>query len=152
MRSPFCGNLAPNRLYCPQYDMWVVPENKNEMRIGATSYGIYRAGKIIAFTAKPIGASGARGRSLGTVECAKTVLAVHAPLSFILLESNETLQDNPLAINHDPYTHWMFRIRATQWESEQPLLISADDYLKQIQTNEPDATLTFTTLPCSNKN
>ena len=70
-----------------------------EVLIGATSFGIFLAGEIIAFTAKPKGAEVDIGRGMGTVECRKTVLAVHAPISFILLEGNEAAEERPKLVN-----------------------------------------------------
>ena len=86
---PFTGNIPDDRLYCPEYDMWVQEIDGGEQLIGATRFGIFLAREIIAFTSKPKGAEVAIGRGMGTVECRKTVLAVHAPISFILLEGND---------------------------------------------------------------
>ena len=76
---PFRGAIPDGLLYDAEHDMWVKRDG-DEALIGATAYGIFRAGEIIGFTAKPSGAEVDRGRGLGTVECAKTVLAVRAPI------------------------------------------------------------------------
>ena len=48
------------------------------------------------------------GRGLGTVECRKTVLAVHAPVSFIIAAGNDAAEEHPAVINRDPYgAGWM---------------------------------------------
>jgi len=73
--------------------MWVRTDG-DELVIGATSFGVFRAGEIIGFTAKPNGAEVDCGRGMGTVECAKTVLAVHAPVSFVLLQANEVIEED----------------------------------------------------------
>ena len=85
--TPFRGSIPDDRLYCPRHDMWVQARD-GEVLIGATRFGIFLAGEVIAFTAKPNGAEIAVGRGMGTVECRKTVLAVHAPVSFVLIEGN----------------------------------------------------------------
>ena len=87
-RPPFRGAIPDGLLYDTAHDMWVRCEDRDVV-IGASSFGVFLAGEIIAFTAKPKGAEVVRGRGLGTVECAKTVLAVHAPLSCVLLQGNE---------------------------------------------------------------
>ena len=74
--QPFSGTIPKDRLYCPRYDMWVQELDNGEVLIGATSFGIFLAGEIVAFTAKPKGAEVEYGRGMGTVECRKTVLAV----------------------------------------------------------------------------
>ncbi|HJW24878.1 MAG TPA: glycine cleavage system protein H [Rhodocyclaceae bacterium] len=139
--QPFHGSVPDDRLYCPRHDMWV-QERDGEVLIGATSFGIFLAGEIIAFTSKPKGAEVAVGRGLGTVECRKTVLAVHAPVSFKLLEGNETAEERPALINGDPYgAGWMARGPATDWAAEAATLVDAAAYRRHILSVEPEARL-----------
>jgi glycine cleavage system H protein len=108
--------------------------------IGASSFGLFLAGEIIAFTAKPKGAEVELGRGLGTVECAKTVLAVHAPISFALLEANEAAEERPAILNRDPYdAGWMVRGRPTAWEAERTRLADAAAYRAHVRRIEPAA-------------
>ena len=44
--------------------MWVQPQADDELLIGATAFGIFLAGEIIAFTSKPKGAEVARVKPL----------------------------------------------------------------------------------------
>jgi glycine cleavage system H protein len=109
------------------------------LRIGATAFGIFLAGEIIAFTSKPKGAEVARGRGMGTVECRKTVLAVHAPVSFVLLAGNDEAEERPRLVNDDPYGEgWMAHARSTAWESEKHGLLDAAAYRAHILTIEPE--------------
>lgn len=139
--TPFSGTVPPDRLYCPQYDMWVQKQDDGRLLIGATSFGVFLAGEIIAFTAKPKGAVVERGRSLGTVECHKTVLAVHAPVSFTIVEGNETAEARPTCVNADPYGKgWMVRGQTAGWDEAQRSLMDATAYRAHILTIEPEAT------------
>lgn len=138
--TPFTGTIPDDRLYCPTHDMWVQEIGDGEFRVGATSFGIFLAGEIIAFTAKLKGASGQRGRGLGTVECRKTVLAVHAPIEFVLLEGNEAAEKRPRLINDDPYgAGWMARVRAGNWADDRAALVNAAAYRQHIVKIEPEA-------------
>jgi glycine cleavage system H protein len=138
--TPFSGNIPDDRLYCPGHDMWVQEIGDGEVLIGATSFGIFLAGEIIAFTSKPKGAEVDIGRGMGTVECRKTVLAVHAPISFTLLEGNDDAEERPKLVNNQPYTAgWMARARPTRWESEKSTLIDAASYRQHILKIEPEA-------------
>lgn len=138
-RPPFRGSVPDGLLYDTAYDMWVRREGA-EVVIGATSFGIFLAGEIIAFTAKPKGAEIDAGRGLGTVECAKTVLAVHAPISLILLEGNEAAEERPAILNRDPYTAgWMARGKPTAWNAERGGLVDAASYREHITRIEPAA-------------
>src|SRR5512135_3826853 len=110
-RQIYRGHIPDDLLYDPVHDMWVRGDG-NEVVIGATSYGIFLAGKIIGFTAKPRGAEVAVGRSLGTIECAKTVLAVHSPIAIVLTQANEELEERAAPVNSDPDgAGWMVRGR-----------------------------------------
>lgn len=138
-RAPFRGAIPEGLLYDPAHDMWVRREGA-EVVIGATAFGLFLAGEIIAFTGKPKGAEVALGRGLGTVECAKTVLAVHAPVSFVLLASNEAAEEGPAILNRDPYqAGWMVRGRPLAWEAECGRLVDAASYRAHVQRMEPAA-------------
>jgi glycine cleavage system H protein len=139
--QPFSGAIPDDRLYCPRYDMWVQALGNGEVLIGATSFGIFLAGEIIAFTAKPNGAEVELGRGMGTVESRKTVVAVHAPISFVLLEGNETAEERPKRINTAPYSDgWMARAQPTNWAEEHATLIDAAAYRQHVLSIEPEAT------------
>ena len=138
--TPFTGTIPDDRRYCPRYDMWVQEVADGEVLIGATSFGIFLAGEIIAFTSKPKGAEVDIGRGMGTVECRKTVLAVHAPVSFVLLEGNDAAEDRPGLVNQAPYAAgWMARARPTRWAEEMATLVDADAYRQHILKIEPEA-------------
>ena len=138
---PFTGSIPDDRLYCPRYDMWVQEVGDGELRVGATSFGIFLAGEIIAFTSKPKGAEVELGRGMGTVECRKTVLAVHEPVSFVLLEGNDAAEERPRRVNEDPYgAGWMARVRPTRWAEEKATLVDAAVYRAHVLKIEPEAT------------
>ena len=135
----FHGSIPANRLYCRKYDMWV-QERDGEVVIGATRFGLFLAGEVIAFAAKPNGAEIARWRGMGTIECHKTVLAVHAPVSFVLSESNAEAEERPRLISADPYgAGWMARGRALAWDVERALLVDAATYRRHVLGVEPEA-------------
>ncbi len=138
--TPFHGPIPDDRLYCPRTDMWVQEAGEGDVRIGATAFGVFLAGEIIAFTAKPKGAEVAAGRGMGTVESRKTVIAVHAPISFVQLEGNEAAEEKPALVNRDPYgAGWMVRARPTAWIEERVGLIDAAAYRRHVLSVEPEA-------------
>lgn len=138
--TPFSGHIPDDRRYDPTHNMWVQERENGELLIGASSFGIFLAGEIIAFTSKPKGAEIELGRGMGTVECRKTVLAVHAPVSFILLAGNDDAEERPKLVNTDPYgAGWMARGRPTRWPEEASQLIDAEAYRALILKIEPEA-------------
>ncbi|MFC5301745.1 glycine cleavage system protein H [Azospira restricta] len=139
--QPFSGAVPDGLLYDTRYDMWV-REDGDALTIGITAFGVFLAGEIIAFTAKPKGAEVEAGRGLGTVESAKTVLAVHAPCAFRLDEINEALEDNPAPINATPYAAWLVRGSARDWARDRARLVDAAAYRAHILAVEPEARFT----------
>lgn len=138
-RETFRGAIPGDRLYDPEQDMWV-SGGPDGVTVGATAFGVFLAGEIIGFTAKPRGAQVARHRGLGTVECAKTVLAVRSPLSLEALEGNEAAEESPALVNRDPYgAGWMARGRPAAWEAERAALVDAAAYRARVLAMEPQA-------------
>jgi glycine cleavage system H protein len=137
--KPFHGTVPETLLYDTRYDMWVKPEG-DEVLIGITGFGAFLAGEIIAFTGKPKGAEVDYGRGLGTVESAKTVLAVHSPIAFKLLEVNEALEEKPAAINRDAHQSWLVRGRPRDGEGCFAHLVDAASYRAHILSVDPEAT------------
>lgn len=136
----FRGAVPDDCLYCPRYDMWVRQTAGGEALVGATRFGIFLAGPIIAFCAKPNGARVERGRGMGTIESRKTVLAVHAPISFVLLEGNEDAEEHPEIVSDDPHgAGWMARVRPTGWATDVSALVDAATYRAHILAIEPGA-------------
>ena len=139
--EPFRGQVPDGLLYDTRYDMWVRREG-NEVVIGATAFGLHLAGEVIAFTAKPKGAEVAAGRGLGTVESAKTVLAVHSPVAFRLDTPNETAEEQPALINRDPYgAGWMARGTPLDWQNDAARLVNAAAYAAHVRAIEPAAVI-----------
>jgi glycine cleavage system H protein len=140
-RDPFRGAIPDDRLYDPATDMWVMTTG-DEVVIGATGYGIHLAGEIIGFTAKPKGAQTARGRSLGTVECAKTVIALRSPVSLLLTAANEALEERAAPVNLDPYgVGWMVRGRPLDWAGELGFLVDGAAYRAHLRALDPEAVI-----------
>jgi glycine cleavage system H protein len=139
--TPFRGSIPADRLYDTRSDMWV-QRTGGAVLIGATSFGLFLAGELHAFTAKPRGARVPVGRGLATIESSKTVLAVHSPLSVELLAINEDAEDHPKIINGDPYhAGWMVSGRPLAWSEESGALVDAQAYIAHLRAIEPEAVI-----------
>jgi glycine cleavage system H protein len=138
MREHFRGRVPPSLLYDASNDVWVREEG-SEVVIGATSYGAYFAGEILAFTPKRPGAEIEYDRSLGVVEVAKSLIAIHAPLTLRVTAVNEEAVRKPELINDDPYgAGWMVRGKPVRWDEERPRLVGRDAYVDRVKEAEPD--------------
>ena len=104
--------------------------------------GLFLAGTVIAFTPKPVGAQVACTRGFGTVECAKTVLALHAPVALQLTARNEAAEADPRTLLRDPYGEgWMVRGTALDWATDYPRLLDAQAYRAHILAVMPGAVI-----------
>jgi len=137
---PFRDTLPTDLLYDRQRNMWVRPGVDGQVEIGATAFGLFLAGEVIAFTPKPKGAEIDLGRGLGTIETGKTVLAVHCPLSLRLDESNDAAEESPALLERDPYrSGWMIRGTPRHWDMERLRLVDATAYRIHCLSIEPTA-------------
>lgn len=135
----FRGHIPDGYLFDAEFHMWVRPQG-HEIVVGATNFGLFLAGTVIAFTPKPVGAQVACTRGLGTVECAKTVLALHAPVAMLLTQTNDAAQHDPREILGDPYGNgWMVRGHALDWERDRARLLGPQAYRTWIQACMPGA-------------
>src|SRR5262245_23734151 len=135
-------SIASALLYHPTYDVWIRQEG-NEVVIGATSYGAYFAGEILAFTPKRVGVEIEIERSIGVVEVAKTMVAIHAPLSLRLTATNEAAVGKPELINLDPYGEgWLVRGVALRWQAEKANLVGREAYAAHVRAAAPDDEIT----------
>lgn len=136
---PFRGRIPDDLRYDTSWDMWARREG-DEVVVGATAYGVSLIGEVLAFTPKPLAAEAAAGRGLGTVESAKTVLAIHTPVGLRITACNEAAENRPSLIHQDPYGEgWMVRGIALDWEKDAARLVDAGAYRAHILSGDPSA-------------
>ncbi len=104
-------NIPENLKYTKDHE-WVKVEGSTGT-IGVTDYAQGELGDVIYID---INASGEikQGDSCGTIEAVKTVSDVFAPVSGTIGEINTAINDNPAAVNKDPYGEgWIVKIEIT---------------------------------------
>jgi len=96
--------------------------------IGITDVAQILAKNIIAVTPKAAGKPVQKGRNVATVESAKWVGPVPAPVSGEIVEVNQALATSPGLINSDPYgAGWIARLRPSDWDADAADLASGPD-------------------------
>ncbi len=132
MTSPL-DQLADDVLYAPEQDMWVRFGADGRARIGATHL-VSSHGQFMLFTPRPAGSMIERDRSLGVMETGKTAVAIHAPLSCRIIESNASAVDNIHLIIADAYgSGWLFLVEPTALEAERAGLMDVTAYRAWLQ-------------------
>ena len=80
--------------------------------IGITDYAQGELGDIVFVELPEVGATFEAGDSFGTIEAVKAVSDLYAPVTGEVVEVNSSLDDDPAAVNSDPYGDgWMIKMR-----------------------------------------
>ncbi|RLI11667.1 glycine cleavage system protein GcvH [Candidatus Bathyarchaeota archaeon] len=105
-------------LYYSKDYLWVEIEG-DKARIGLTDYAQKQLRDILVVDLPEVGTEITKGEPFGSVESAKTVSDLIAPLSGVVEEVNEKVIDNPGLINEDPYGEgWVIVITPTKLDEE----------------------------------
>jgi glycine cleavage system H protein len=97
----------PDELRYSSDDEWVRVE-EGRVTVGITDYAQQQLGDIVFVELPGAGASFKKGEAFGVVESVKAVSDLSAPISGEVIEVNDTLTDQPEAVNEACYTNgWM---------------------------------------------
>jgi len=120
-------NFPENLKYSADHE-WVSVEG-NIATIGVTDHAQSELGDIAYVDiAVELNSNISAGESFGTIEAVKAVSDLMLPVSGKLIEINESLNDNPAAVNSDPYGQaWMIKIEMSN-PSELDSLMDASGY------------------------
>lgn len=102
--------------------------------VGITDFAQRELGDIVYVEIETVGETLDREEVFGTVEAVKTVSDLFMPISGEVLEFNSDLEDNPEAVNEQPYeSGWMIKIKMDN-TSQIKNLLDADQYKQLTQT------------------
>lgn len=100
--------------------------------IGVTDYAQNSLGDIVFVELPKVGATISQFSNIGVIESVKAVSDLFTPVSGVVTEVNGALDDDPAAINREPYgAGWLLKVRVTN-AGEAKNLLSPDDYDKVI--------------------
>ena len=121
------GCNIPEDLYYLAGDklVWARFEEDGTVTAGVPDPGQAIAGSVVAVTAKKLGRTVARGKSMGTLESGKWVGPIPAPVSGEIIVINEAVAANPTLVNDDPYGEgWIVKLQPTDPEGEKGDLVT----------------------------
>ena len=100
--------------------------------IGITDHAQNELGDIVYVDLPKVGATVAKGGTIGSVESVKAVSDIYSPVSGDVLEINQTLVDKPERLNEDPHGDaWLIKVRLSA-PDEMTGLLSAEEYRSYI--------------------
>ena len=109
-------------------------------RVGITDYMQQSLTDINYFDAPKTDTSVDQFGELGTLESAKAVFEIIAPVSGTVLAVNAEVVANPGLINEDPYGKgWLVELKLTNWLEDRQLLLEPDAYAKTVKHKAEEA-------------
>jgi glycine cleavage system H protein len=95
--------------------------------IGVTDYAQNALGDIVYVELPKAGSSIKQFSSVGVIESVKAVSDLFTPLSGEIVEVNAALENDPAAVNREPYgAGWLLKIRVSDPSEAQALLPPAE--------------------------
>ena len=93
--------------------------------IGISDFAQDALGDVVFVNLPAVGDEVTAGEAFGDVESVKAVSDLISPVSGVVLEINEELEDSPGNLNEDPYGAWIIKVENVTGEEE---LLTADAY------------------------
>ena len=114
-------NLPENLKFTKDHE-WVLIEG-NTATVGITDFAQGELGEIVYVEIETEGETLEREEVFGTIEAVKTVSDLFMPLSGEITEFNSKLEENPEAVNENPYAEgWMIKMTISNPEEAADLL------------------------------
>ena len=122
--------VIPSLKYCREHT-WVKIEGEYAY-IGITDYAQDQLGEILFVEMPEVEDEITKGEDFGVVESSKVASDLIAPISGEVVEINEALEDEPEAINEDPYEAWIIKVKISD-NDELESLLNSDGYESSLE-------------------
>ena len=93
--------------------------------IGITDFAQQQLGDVVYVELPDVGRSVTEGESFGSIESVKAVSELFAPMTGEVIDVNAALRDHPEAVNQNPHSTWMLKVRLADPASTTGLLDSS---------------------------
>ena len=97
--------------------------------IGITDYAQHALGNVVYVDMPEVDDEVEAGEEFGAVESVKAASDLNSPVSGVVVEVNEALEDKPELLNEDAYANWIIKVDITD-TTELDNLMGADEYAK----------------------
>ena len=95
--------------------------------IGISDYAQHALGNVVYVDMPEVDDEVTAGEEFGAVESVKAASDLIAPVTGVVLEVNEALEDQPELINNDAYANWIIKVEMSD-QSELGNLMDAKAY------------------------
>lgn len=97
--------------------------------VGVTDFAQSEMGDITYVDMPDVDDEVVKDEAFGALESVKASSDLICPVSGVVVENNEALEDAPELVNQDPYENWIIKVKMSDPE-ELNDLISAEEYTK----------------------
>jgi glycine cleavage system H protein len=117
---------APSDMLFSKEHEWVKVD-ADSATIGITDYAQNALGDIVYVELPKVGSTIKQFSNVGVIESVKAVSDLFTPMSGEVVEINGALENDPAAVNRDPYgAGWLLKIRLASPDEAQSLLSSTE--------------------------
>jgi len=109
-------NIPADLKYAKSHE-WIKYEGDVAV-IGISDFAQSALGDVVYVTLPAVGDEVTAGENFGEVESVKAVSGLVSPVSGVICEINEALEDAPEALNEDPYGAWIIKVENVTGEEE----------------------------------
>jgi len=113
--------VPENLLYTKTHE-WLRQENDGSVTVGITDYAQHELGDVVYIELPEKNSKVEKQKPFGTIESAKSVSELIAPLSGDVVDVNEEVKKKPELVNKDPYEFWFIKIKPSNREDIKELL------------------------------
>ncbi|MGK0441125.1 MAG: glycine cleavage system H protein [Pseudohongiellaceae bacterium] len=119
---------TPSELKYARSHEWARLEEDGTVTIGISDFAQESLGDVVFVEVPELGTTIAAGEEISVVESVKAASDIYAPISGVVVAANEALEDEPEAVNAEPYEDgWLFKLKPGD-TSELDALLSAEEY------------------------
>ena len=111
--------------FAPSHE-WVKVEADGTLAVGISDHAQEALGDIVFLEFPKVGRVVAAEEAVAVVESVKAASDIYAPVAGEIVAVNDALADTPEAVNNEPYTSWMFKIKPANAADVDGLLSAAD--------------------------
>ncbi|HEX4561089.1 MAG TPA: glycine cleavage system protein GcvH [Gemmatimonadales bacterium] len=120
------ANVPADLSYTAEHEYVKTTGDGSVVQIGITDYAQGELGDVVYVDLPKAGAAFAKGAVFGTIEAVKAVSDLYCPVAGTVVESNGALEQDPAAVNREPYGGgWMIKLKVKDQAELKGLLNAA---------------------------
>ena len=126
------SDIPTDLYYTEEHEYLKATDEDGVFAVGITDYAQGELGDVVFVELPSAGDTFDRMEVFGTIEAVKAVSELYCPLSGEIVAVNEALDEDPAAVNTDPYGEgWMIQIKLSD-VSQTDELLTAEEYQEHI--------------------